>query len=93
MEYLNESVSSFGYSSLIFDLMYNKISSDSDFFREKIPDFELTLKIRFLDNVKYFCEGSNLLSEGEWEIVKGDSELNNAPLIFINQLNSSDLST
>lgn len=90
VEYLNESVSSFGYSSLLFDLMYNRTSSVIVIFLgEKIPDFEL---IDFLDNVKYFCEGSNLLSEGEWEIVKGDSDLNNAPLIFINQLNSSDLS-
>lgn len=33
VEYLNESVSSFGYSSLIFDLMYmyNRISSDRFF--------------------------------------------------------------
>lgn len=27
VEYLNESVSSFGYSSLLFDLMYNRTSS------------------------------------------------------------------
>lgn len=49
VEYLNESVSSFGYSSLIFDLMYmyNRISSDSDFLGGKNPDFELILKIRF----------------------------------------------
>lgn len=33
VEYLNESVSSFGYSSLIFDLMYmySRISSDRFF--------------------------------------------------------------
>lgn len=48
VEYLNESVSSFGYSSLLFDLMYNRTSSVIVIFLgEKIPDFELTLKTRF----------------------------------------------
>lgn len=48
VEYLNESVSSFGYSSLLFDLMYNRTSSVIVIFlREKIPDFELILKTRF----------------------------------------------
>lgn len=47
VEYLNESVSLFGYSSLIFDLMYmyNRILSDSDFLGGKNLDFELILKI------------------------------------------------
>lgn len=46
VEYLNESVSSFGYSSLIFDLMYmyNRISSDSDFFRGKKPRLRINLE-------------------------------------------------
>lgn len=44
VEYLNESVSSFGYSSLIFDLMYNSISSDSDFFRKKNPRLRINLE-------------------------------------------------
>lgn len=49
VEYLNESVSSFGYSSLLFDLMYNRTSSVIIviFLGEKIPDFELILKTRF----------------------------------------------
>lgn len=85
VEYLNESVSLFGYSSLLFDLMYNRILSVIVIFLgEKILDFELILKIWFFDNVKYFCEGSNLFFEGEWEIVKGDFDLNNVLLIFIN---------
>lgn len=46
VEYLNESVSLFGYSSLLFDLMYNRILSVIVFFLgEKILDFELILKI------------------------------------------------
>lgn len=46
MEYLNESVSLFGYSSLLFDLMYNRILSVIVIFLgEKILDFELILKI------------------------------------------------
>lgn len=44
VEYLNESVSSFGYSSLIFDLMYNSISSDSDFFRKTNPRLRINLE-------------------------------------------------
>lgn len=48
VEYLNESVSSFGDSSLLFDLMYNRTSSVIVIFLgEKIPDFELILKTRF----------------------------------------------
>lgn len=46
VEYLNESVSLFGYSSLLFDLMYNRILSVIVIFLgEKILDFELILKI------------------------------------------------
>lgn len=44
VEYLNESVSSFGYSSLIFDLMYSSISSDSDFFRKTNPRLRINLE-------------------------------------------------
>lgn len=48
VEYLNESVSLFGYSSLLFDLMYNRILSVIVIFLgEKILDFELILKIWF----------------------------------------------
>lgn len=46
VEYLNESVSLFGYSSLLFDLMYNRILSVIVIFLGgKILDFELILKI------------------------------------------------
>lgn len=44
VEYLNESVSSFGYRSLIFDLMYNSIPSDSDFFRKTNPRLRINLE-------------------------------------------------
>lgn len=45
VEYLNESVSSFGYSSLLFDLMYNRTSSVIVIFLgEKNPRLRINLE-------------------------------------------------